>query len=320
MTRFLKRFIRIAMIVAAAMIGAPAAHADCTADTPSSAAFGAVTSLNVAGRQQSTSSPKAGLSCVSTSIGFGSTDVINGTITTTNNGRLKGPTGDTIGYALFSDKNFSRSLNIGQRYNWADSSFFSFPGLDGGAASLPLYLQTVTGSNVAAGTYVDTIVIAWQWELCRGVIILGNCVGGVDTGATQVTIPVTLTVTNDCTIVAPDVSFGTASTVSGFSAVSGALSLTCTKGMVYTVGLSPGNQAAANGRRQMANGSSLLQYDLYAAGTGLIWGQATNRVAGNGAADGVSAKQFPYVARIYTDQPTPPPGTYTDSVIVDVRY
>ena len=72
--------------------------------------------------------------------------------------------------------------------------------------------------------------------------------------------------------------------------------------------------------RQMASGANRLQYDIYGSGGGTVWKQATNRVNSPGAADGQSTQPFPYTARIYTDQPTPPIGTYTDSVIVDVRY
>jgi spore coat protein U-like protein len=43
-------------------------------------------------------------------------------------------------------------------------------------------------------------------------------------------------------------------------------------------------------------------------------------VSSGGPADGLSIRQFPYVAKIYVDQVTPPVGTYIDNVIVDVRY
>jgi spore coat protein U-like protein len=52
----------------------------------------------------------------------------------------------------------------------------------------------------------------------------------------------------------------------------------------------------------------------------VIWGDTSNRVSSAGAADGLSTQNFPYTASIYTDQATPPTGTYTDTVQVDVRY
>ncbi|VVD64129.1 secreted pili protein involved in motility and biofilm formation [Pandoraea aquatica] len=315
------RLVRYFAVLGLAGLLAPSlALAQCKVDTPTPLVLGTVTSLLVNLQQQATSSPKAGVSCKSMAVGIGSADVINGTVTTTNSGKLLGPTGDTVSYTMFSDKDFTRQLTIGQRYNWADSGILTWPGWDGGAASMSLYLRTVTGSNVTAGTYTDTVSILWEWELCNGAAILRRCLGDVVAGSTRVSIPVTLVVTNDCTMTVPDVSFGAAPAVSGFAPVSGSLSMNCTKGMLYTVGMSPGVQAATNGRRQMTNAGKWLQYDIYDASTGTIWGQTSNRVSSNGAADGVSVKQFPYVAKIYKDQLTPPPGTYLDTVIVDVRY
>ncbi|WP_176039190.1 Csu type fimbrial protein [Burkholderia stabilis] len=321
MRSFLGFIRRAAIAVLVAMIAPTSAHADCVANNPAPAAFGSVTSLNLASQQQSTSSPSAGLSCGGALLAFlVNGNMINGTISSANGGKLTGTTGDAIAYSMFADKDYSKSLNFGQLYNWADTQFMSFLGLGGGSnVALPLFFRTAPGSNVAAGTYTDTLTIAWNWHVCGGAGIGSFCLGWND-GQNTVTFPVTLTVTNDCTIVAPDANFGSAPTVSSFAPVSGSLSLICTKGMTYTVGLSPGSHAAANGRRQMTSGTNVLQYDIYAASSGTVWGQATNRVGSGGSADGTSVKTFPYVARIYSDQSTPPVGTYTDSVIVDVRY
>ncbi|AXK63790.1 spore coat U domain-containing protein [Burkholderia sp. IDO3] len=310
---------RVALTALLALLVPLQAHADCTAASPMPAAFGTVTSFVVKNQAQSTSSSNIGLSCsgaLATFLVVG--NYINGTISSANGGVLTGPTGDKITYSIFADKNYSTQLNFGQTNNWASTQFLNFIGIGGGSVSLPLYLRTGVGANVAAGTYTDTLTINWSWHVCSGIGII-VCIGWTD-GSTSVTVPVTLTVTNDCLINAPDVNFGAAPTVASFAPVNGSLSLTCTKGMVYTVGLSPGNNAAANGRRQMASGANRLQYDIYGSGGGTVWKQATNRVNSPGAADGQSTQPFPYTARIYTDQPTPPIGTYTDSVIVDVRY
>ncbi|MCA8089370.1 spore coat U domain-containing protein [Burkholderia anthina] len=311
---------RIVLTAALGLLAPLQAHADCAAASPLPAAFGPVTSFDVRNQAQSTSSSNSGVTCGGALAAFlviG--NHIYGTISSATGGKMVGPTGDTIPYTLYADKNYTTQLNPGTQYDWASTQFLSFLGLGGGSsAPLPLYLRTTIGSNVAAGTYTDMLTINWSWHVCSGIGVI-VCLGWSN-GSTIVTVPVTLTVSNDCMINAPNVSFGAAPTVASFAPVNGSLSLTCTKGMVYTVGLSPGNNAAANGRRQMASGANRLQYDLYSAGGSTVWGQATNRVSSPGAADGQSVQAFPYVARIYTDQPTPPVGTYTDSVIVDVRY
>ncbi|MBN3787161.1 spore coat U domain-containing protein [Burkholderia sp. Ac-20353] len=305
----------------AGLLMSASARAGCSVSAARPASFGTVTSFVVANQSQSTSTSNSGLTCSGSLLSllqFG--DQIDATITSANGGRLGSATGDTIPYTIFADSNYSIVLNTGQTYNWFSSQLLNLLGIFGGpAASLPLYFRTSTGSNVAAGVYTDTLTVNWDWNYCAGIGVLGICLGR-DQGSGVSTFQITAVVTNDCTITAPNVSFGSAPTVSGFQPVSGNIALTCTKGMSYTVGLSPGSNAAANGRRQMASGANRLQYDLFGNGGATVWGQASNRVASSGPADGISVNQFPYVAKIYNDQATPPVGTYTDSVIIDVRY
>ncbi|KVL46562.1 hypothetical protein WT01_36460 [Burkholderia cepacia] len=315
-----KRLCRVVLTAALGLLGALPAHADCTATSPRPATIGMVTSFAVKNQLQSTSSPDSGISCggaLPALLGPGNT--IYGTLSAANNGTLIGPTGDRIPYTLYADKNHTAGLNFGTRYDWETTQFLNLLGIGGPSAPFPLYAVTSMGSNVAAGIYTDMLTINWSWRVCGGIGLLGLCLGRNE-GSSTVAVPVTLIVTNECMISARDVSFGAAPTVSSFVPVNGSLSLTCTKEMVYTVGLSPSNHGATSGRRQMASGANRLQYDLYSAGGNTMWGQVADRVNSAGAADGQSSQQFPYVARIYPDQATPPVGTYTDSVIADVRY
>jgi len=302
------------------LAGAIDAHAQCVTTAGSPASFGTVGSFDVENTPQASSSSDAGVSCNGGTLVLLTTNRIEGTLTSANNGSLVGPTGDKIAYAVYADSSHSTLVKFGTPYNWADTQFVNVLGLfgNGGETPLPLYLQTVAGSVVAAGTYSDTLTIAWSWSICdAGVTALCTA---TSTGSGVATIPVTLVVSNDCRITAPDVGFGAAAAVTQFLPVTGGVSLVCTKGMTYTVGLSSGAQPAANGRRQMANGANTLQYDIYSGGTGTVWGETSNRVSSAGAADGVTGQSFPYTASIYTDQPTPPVGVYTDTVVVDVRY
>ncbi|WP_175691210.1 Csu type fimbrial protein [Burkholderia anthina] len=315
------RIVRLVVIGVIGLLAGCDANAACSVTSASSASFGTVTSFVVRNQAQSTSTPNSGLTCSGSLLGlFVIGDQINATITSANGGILKGADGSAIPYSIFADQGYSIQLNPGTTYNWASGQLLNLLGIFGGpATSLPLYFRTTTGSNVAAGTYADTLTINWNWSYCAGIGILGICLGR-DSGSGSSSFQIQISVTNDCTITAPDVSFGSAPTVSMFSPISGSVSMACTKGLTYTVGMSLGNNANANGRRQMSSGSNLLQYDIFDSGSSVVWGQSINRVNSSGAADGVSTQQFPYVAKIYTDQATPPVGTYTDSVIVDVRY
>lgn len=198
--------------------------------------------------------------------------------------------------------------------------------LGSNSATVPLRVVTVGASNVPAGMYTDTIYVRWDYNnICEGALsILGACAGTVRSGSTDRPVTVQLTVTNDCAITAPALAFGTAPLVGSFVAQTGRISLRCTRNMVYSVGLGQGSYYnSTTTRRQMASGSNRLAYDLFKPGTGngVVWtATGTGRVDVTTAADGVTLQELSYGARIYTDQATPAPGAYTDSVVVDVQF
>ena len=101
--------------------------------------------------------------------------------------------------------------------------------------------------------------------------------------------------------------------------MSQSISLVCSKGMGYTVGMSTGTNPA-NGRRRMASGTNRLEYDIFKVDN-TVWGTVGSaRASGPALADGVSQQTIGYTARVYTDQATPPVGVFTDSVVVDVSF
>jgi spore coat protein U-like protein len=304
--------------LALAVLCAPVtAHAACSGTAGTSASFGSVTSFVVKNTAQNTSSSNIGLTCSGSLVTIGTTNTIYGTITSGASGYLVGPTGDKIAYKLYADSGHTTALAFGTTYNWASSSFLTLLGLfSGSSVSIPLYMQTTTGSTVAAGIYSDTLTVSWSWNYCTlGVL---TCLAS-STGTYSTTVPVQLTVTNDCQITAPNVAFGSAPTVSSFTAVSQSLQVLCTKGVAYTIGLTAGANPASSGRRQMASGTNMLQYDIFSS-TGVVWGNTSATGVRTATSDGLTTQSFAYTASIYTDQTTPPVGTYTDSVTVNVTY
>ncbi|WP_427306051.1 Csu type fimbrial protein [Cupriavidus sp. H39] len=298
-----------------------AGHAACSVTGAVPATFGSVTSFVVRNASQSTSTTNAGLSCGGALLSvLGSGDHVYATIQSANATKLVASNGDTIPYAIFADSGYTVRLNAGQQYDFASGQGLNILGLLGGPGGyLPLYFRTITGSNVAAGVYTDTLTINWQWNYCSGIGLLGLCLGR-DVGSGTSTVTLTLTVTNDCVVTAPNIDFGSAPLVGAFQAINSNISLVCTKGMSYTVGIGPGMNVASDGRRQMASGSYRLQYDLFNSGNPAAWDATANRVASSGLSDGLTAQSLPYTAKIYADQATPPVGAYTDSVIIDIRY
>lgn len=318
--RFRCRAGRFGAVILACLGMSTGAQAACQVKPATSASFGTASSFVVKAAAQRTSTSNSGLACSGSLLSLlASGNYINVTIASSNDGYLAGPDGNKVPYTIFADSAYSIQLNPGHTYNFFSSKLLDLLGIfTGPEVSLPQYFQTAPGSNVAAGFYTDTLTLSWQWHVCTGIGLLGICLGW-DDGAASSSFTVSLNVANDCAIEAPNVNFGASPIVSGFSPVNGRLSLICTKGMVYSVGMSRGMHPAATGRRQMASGSNRLQYDIFSTG-GAVWGSMENRVMSDGPADGITSQRFPYTAKIYPDQPTPPVGLYTDTIVVDVRY
>jgi len=307
-----------------------AAWALCSVTGTTPVAFGSVSSIAVRTTSQSSSTVNGGLSCTGSLLSLLTTnDHFWATVTSSQSGLL-GPTGDVIGYTIYANNSTSYPLTRGTAYDLARNGIIDALGLLGSVVpkSVPLYLGTTIGSNVAAGVYTETLSIFWNWNYCSGIGALGICLGR-DTGSGTATLTVNLTVANDCTITAPNISFGSAPVVSAFTPVSGqTINLACTKGSAYTVGLNDGqNPLGVGGRRRMISGSNYLAYDIFKSAGTTRWGSvgSARRASsdaeinpGNGL--GTGSQVFNYNAKIYTDQSTPPAGTYLDNVILDVGF
>jgi spore coat protein U-like protein len=299
------------------------AKAGCTvAGVASPASYGPISSTLVRTAAQSTSSSNAGLTCTAGGISLLGEAYFKATITSSNSGMV-GPTGDVIAYTIYASNSIAKPITRGQAFD------FSSNGLLGATAPsmIPLYFSTAA-NNVAAGVYTETLNVRWDWSYCTGLGVLGICLG-YDTGSNKIsTLTVSMTVANDCTISAPSISFGSAPVVSAFSTVSQTVSVNCTKGSAYTVGLGDGTHpVSVGGRRQMMSGGNYLAYDIFQSAGTTRWGSvgaarraSTTAEVNPGTGLGSGSQIFNYNARIYTDQATPPAGTYTDSVVLDVSF
>jgi len=313
------------------LLQAGPAIAACSVVTTAPASFGSISSMTVRTAAQTSSTANAGLSCTSALISLlVSSDHFYATVTSAQSGMV-GPTGDVIGYTLYGNNSSSYPITRGTQFDFGGSGGIAQAlGLIAGPGTktVPLYLSSITGSNVAAGLYTETLNIAWNWNYCSGIGIGGVCLGR-DIGNAVATLTVSMIVTNDCQITAPNISFGSAPVISGFTAVTGqTINIACTKGSAYTVGLSDGqNPLSAGGRRRMISGSNYLAYDIFKSAGTTRWGSvgAARRASstaevnpGNGL--GTGSQVFNYNAKIYSDQTTPPAGTYLDNVVLDVGF
>ncbi|CAK16144.1 Csu type fimbrial protein [Pseudomonas entomophila] len=317
-----------ALLLGSLLLPDGAAWALCSSVATAPAAFGSINSTLVRTTVQNASTTNAGLQCTGSLLSLlVSSDHFYATITSATSG-LVGPTGDVIPYTIYADNTTSYPISRGVQFDFARNGILDALGLLNGSSpkTVPLYLKTVVGANVAAGVYQETLNIAWSWNYCSGIGI-GNLCLGRDIGSGNQSIVVSLTVTNDCQITTPNISFGSAPVVAGFGTVSQSVSLSCTKGSTYTVGLDDGQNVSGGRRRMKSAANNYLAYDIFKSAGAVRWGSLTTarRASSDadvnpGAGTGTGSQVFNYNAKVYTDQATPPAATYTDNVILDVQF
>ncbi|MDD2056965.1 spore coat U domain-containing protein [Pseudomonas sp. GD03860] len=313
------------------LLASSQAYGLCAVVATAPASFGSVSSSLVLSAVQSASTTNAGLQCTGSLLTLLRTDDhFYATFTPVGSTTgLVGPTGDVIPYTLYANNSTSYPITRGLAYDFARNGIIDALGLLGGSTprSVPIYLKTRVGANVAAGLYRETLAVYWNIDYCYGIGV-GNllCLGRQKLEGTS-NLTISLTVTNDCQITTPSISFGSAPVVGGFAAVNGNVNISCTKGSNYTVGLDDGQNVAGGRRRMKSAANNYLAYDLFKSAGNVRWGKLTSSRRAStdadinpGAGTGNGSQVFNYNAKVYTDQATPPAGTYQDSIILDVQF
>lgn len=304
------------------------AQAACTTSA-GTVNLGTVSSFAVAATAQNASG-STGFACTGSLLSLVSTNTITATVSSVTNSQGNQPrlysaaTGEYIPYMICKDSGCGATYPVGSQINWSSTTFVGILGLfNASDGTLPVYVRTTPGAQVAAGTYTGTINLAWNWRLCA-LGAFGLCL--YDEGTAVSTVTVTMIVTNDCLIDAPTLDFGSAAFAGSFDAVTRTIAIRCSKGAAYSVGISNGMHYLGN--RRLALGSAFLDYELYFPENSTArWGPAgaerrSSAVAtGNaGLYNGLAGQTYTYRAQILPGQPTPAPGTYTDTLIVDVQF
>ncbi len=125
-----------------------------------------------------------------------------------------------------------------------------------------------------------------------------------------------------CAVSATLINFGSHTSLASTLSAQGALSITCTNSLPYTVSLGNGLWGTAPATRLMrlqgTTTGPTISYALYQnSGYSQIWGSSAGQTVagtGNGA-----LQSYPVYARLQS-QTTPQAGTYSDTVIVTVTY
>lgn len=211
--------------------------------------------------------------------------------------------------------------NGGTGYTWNGTFLLTLLGSK--RYTLPIYLRTVTGQSVSAGPYSGVLNLNLFYNICAVGTILTGC-SQLQSGNVALNLTVTMTVTNDCTtITAPNIAFGSAPLAKSFPTISQSISVTCTKGYAYTIGINNGNNA--NGTvRQMANGTNRLSYDIFKGSSTSRWGSTGAERWASGTSSAISTdgtlRTYNYTAQVFPNQTTPPGATYSDVLLIDLAF
>ncbi len=143
-----------------------------------------------------------------------------------------------------------------------------------------------------------------------------------DAGTATTTMGVSMTITAGCTVASgATVSFGSQSVLSAATTQNGTLSVTCTSGTTYNVGLDQGAGSGATvaARKMTGPASATINYGLYQnAALTTVFGNTvgSNTVAGTGT----GAAQTITVYGQVPIQASPAPGAYADTVNVTITF
>ena len=134
---------------------------------------------------------------------------------------------------------------------------------------------------------------------------------------------VTADITGTCTLSsAATLAFGTNTSTGSNIDAQQDISVNCTNGVDYTIGMNNGANALGLVRR-MASGANFMTYDVYTAATraGAESVAAVGTAApANFIGTGTGAGQTITVFGRIPSQSTPPVGTYTDTLVVTLQY
>jgi spore coat protein U-like protein len=124
----------------------------------------------------------------------------------------------------------------------------------------------------------------------------------------------------NCLVTATDIDFGNAGVLSSSVDATGSITVRCNAGVSYQIALDGGTAGATDPTaREMRNGPYRVRYGIYRdAARTQPWGNTLGVDTVSATATGLDQVYTTY-GRV-PPQPTPPVGTYTDTVVVTVTY
>lgn len=186
-------------------------------------------------------------------------------------------------------------------------------------ASVPVYGRILgSQSGAAAGIYTSSFTAADAWATYA--YDATSCAQVGNARAIAVPLQVTGTVLSACRVSATPINFGTASLLQAGVDAQGSISVTCSRGTPFAIKLGGGNAAATEpqSRKLRQTSGALVTYGIYQdAARAIPWGNQDTNDLNVAAATGLT-QTFPAYGRVPAQNAEP--GTYSDTVLVEVIY
>lgn len=234
--------------------------------------------------------------------------------------------GDTLQYQLYTDS--ARTQPWGNAGGFGTEAQASIPKITSGqtsTGSTTIYGRVKSGQTSAVpGNYADYFILGFfTYTTHTGGGAPPSCLNtGFGSGWGFFNgFKATAQVTAQCTVSAVTLDFGApAGVLTAAIPGTSTVSVQCASGITYNVGLDGGLNSGNNiNARKMVLGANSVAYQLYRdSGRTLVWGNTvgTDTVAGTGNGNIQNLTVYGQVPA----QPTPPAGTYQDTVVVSVTY
>ncbi len=257
-------------------------------------------------------------------------NISNGPLGLDANGRrqIQGP-GGNLPFQIY--KNASRTIVWGSHNSttYPDPVYRVFY-MGGGAPphhlSIPVYARlfaplptATTGNYTTTFTYPQVSItgLLTSYEPSNPA---QNCANAGDDTSFLNNLAVQATIQALCHVDATDMNFGTLNgLLNSNRETTSSLSITCTQGTAYNVGLDNGEHYANGYRRMAGPNGNYVKYQLYRnANRTQLWGNTigTDTVTGTGTG---STQNLTVWGRV-PPQTTPPAGNYSDTIQVTITY
>jgi spore coat protein U-like protein len=257
------------------------------------------------------------------------TDTFDVTLTIQAGCEVSAPNDLSFGTATFLDTALTATEDFSVRCTNGTTGTISLNGgsgssgsvatrtMESGANAINYSLYTNSSHTTIWGTADSTSRFALAYRNC--------CLACNSTSSFSVTsapFMVSASVVAGCTVTANDLSFGTASLLNSNVDSTSSVSVTCTSGLGYAVGLSQGTTPGGTTTTRLmkhASAASTVPYGMYSdAARTANWGNSTSDDV-NGTGTGSAVNHTVY-GRVPAQGVAPEAGSYSDTVTVTITY